>query len=103
LFKYKSLRLTSYCCGIVNMAIEFIYDGTLFNLNRVGLNLYTNQMIIGAAEMVAAMYANFIVFRVRRKRYTIAGLILIGVLLTVFIFTGYKTDSEEQDITKATI
>jgi hypothetical protein len=42
--------------------------------------------------MLAALYANTIVTKVRRKIYTMVCLGLIGILLAVFIFTGYKTD-----------
>jgi MFS family permease len=76
------------------MVLEFIYDGTLFSLNRIGLNLYTNQMVIGAAEMLASLYANIVVTRFKRKRYTIINLVLIAVLLAVFILTGGKTDDD---------
>ena len=47
LFRYPSLRLVSYCCGIINIANEFIYDGTIFNFNRIGLNVHTNQIVVG--------------------------------------------------------
>lgn len=88
LFRYKSLRLTTYCCGFVHMAVEFIYDGTLFNLNRVGLSVYTNQMVVAAAEMVASLYCNFVVPRLKRKSYTIICLSLVGVLLLLTAFIG---------------
>lgn len=77
------------------MALEFIYDGTLFSLNRIGLNLYTNQMVIGAAEMIASVYANIIVTRVKRKWYTIVNLVIVALLLGVFVLTGGKTDDSD--------
>lgn len=76
------------------MALEFIYDGTLFNLNRIGLNLYTNQMVIGAAEMLASIYANLIVEKFKRKRYTIINLLLLAALLTLLAFTGGNDEGD---------
>lgn len=77
------------------MAIEFIYDGTLFSLNRIGLNLYLNQIVIGAAEVFAALYANIVVIRVKRKWYTILCLTLIACFLLVFVFTGFNADDTQ--------
>jgi len=94
LFRFKSLRLTTYCCGFVHMAVEFIYDGTLFNLNRVGLSIYTNQMVIAAAEMIASLYCNFVVPRLKRKSYTILCLSLVGVLLLVMVLIGFLRQSK---------
>lgn len=78
------------------MAIEFIYDGTLFSLDRIGLNLYLNQIVIGAAEVFAALYANIVVIRVKRKWYTILCLSLIACFLLVFVFTGFNEDDDNQ-------
>lgn len=45
--------------------------------------------------MIAALYANTIVTKLRRKKYTMICLSLIGVLLAVFIFTGFKVDEDD--------
>lgn len=92
LFKFPSLRLTTYCCGFVHMAVEFVYDGTLFNLNRLGLSLYANQMIVAVAEMLASLYCNFVVPRLRRRSYTIVCLSLVGVLLLLTALVGVIGD-----------
>lgn len=47
LFRYKSLQLVAIVTGVINFSIEFIYDGTLLSLDKFGLNVYFNQMLVG--------------------------------------------------------
>jgi hypothetical protein len=42
-------------------------------------------MVVAAAEMCSAILSNFIVPKLKRKRSTIIGLIMIGILLLLLI------------------
>ena len=50
LFRYKSLRWISISAGLVFLAIQVIYYGTILNLEKVGFNKLVNQQIIGISE-----------------------------------------------------
>ena len=47
LFRYKSLRWISIICASVDFIIEFIYDGTILSLGKIGVNVYIDQILVG--------------------------------------------------------
>lgn len=81
LCRYRSLRKITYCCGFVHLAINFAYDGTLYNLGRFGMGLYVNQMVISAAEIVAFGCCVWLVPRLPRKFSTVFGLVVCGLMM----------------------
>jgi hypothetical protein len=53
LFRYNSLRLTTYLVSIVFFSVEGSLYCINFAMNSVGLNLYTNILIVAAADTLA--------------------------------------------------
>ena len=47
LFRYKSLRFIAIATATINFSVEFIYDGTLLSLDKFGLNVYFDQILVG--------------------------------------------------------
>ena len=47
LFRYKSLRNFSIVCALLNMIIQFIYDGTILSLDKIGVSVYLDQILVG--------------------------------------------------------
>jgi hypothetical protein len=72
--------LIAIVTGIINFSIEFIYDGTLLSLDKFGLNVYFNQMLVGLVEIFAALFAVYVIPKTNRKRYTMIALIVITVV-----------------------
>jgi len=72
--------LIAIITGIINFSIEFIYDGTLLNLDKFGLNVYFNQMTVGLVEIFAAIFAVYVIPKTNRKKYTTIALIVITVV-----------------------
>jgi hypothetical protein len=73
------LKLT-IACGFTNFIIEFTYDGTIFSLDKIGLDVFVNQMLVGLVEISAAIFASYIVVKVFRKNYCRISFILIAFL-----------------------
>lgn len=64
LFRYNSLLKLTIVCALVDFIIEFTYDGTILSLSKIGINVYSDQMVIGLLEVFAAIFASYIVSRV---------------------------------------
>jgi asparagine N-glycosylation enzyme membrane subunit Stt3 len=84
LFKYKSLRYVSVACTVFNLIIEFIYDGSILSLDKIGINVYLNQILVGLVEMVAAIICSWLVVKVQRKRF-LRICLLLAIILTLVI------------------
>ena len=79
LFKYKSLRWIAIICASVDFVIEFIYDGTILSLGKIGISVYLDQILVGLVEIGAALYAAYIIVKVSRKRFCTINFALISV------------------------
>lgn len=67
LFEYESLRNITIICGFVNLIMEFMYDSTILSLDKIGVDVHTNQFVVGIVEMAAAIFSSYIVMIVKRK------------------------------------
>jgi hypothetical protein len=76
------LKLT-IICGIINFIIEFIYDGTILSLGKIGINVFLDQMLVGLVEISAAIFASYIVAKVYRKNYCRNSFLLITTFTTL--------------------
>ena len=72
------------------MIIQFIYDGTILSLDKIGISVYLDQILVGLVEIGAAIFCSIIIVKVKRKKFTLISLgfialftLLIG-LLTLF-------------------
>lgn len=88
LFRYPSLRWISISTGIIFLGIQTIYYSTTLNLGDVGFSKTINQVIFGVSEMMGYIGAEFVVYRLPRKKASYFGLgiasamcLLLGVLL----------------------
>ena len=70
LFKYTSLRTFSIVCALINMIIQFIYDGTILSLDKIGISVYLDQILVGLVEIGAAIFCSYIIVKVKRKKFT---------------------------------
>lgn len=52
------------------MIIQFVYDGTILSLDKIGINVYLDQILVGFVEIGAAIFCSYIVIKVKRKRFT---------------------------------
>ena len=90
LFKYTSLRTFSIVCALINMIIQFIYDGTILSLDKIGISVYLDQILVGLVEIGAAIFCSYIIVKVKRKKFTLISFAFIGLftfligLLTLF-------------------
>lgn len=62
------------------MVIEFIYDGSILTLDKIGINVYFNQIFVGVVEVSAALFGSWIVPKVFRKQYICISFALLAVL-----------------------
>ena len=83
LFRYKSLRNITIICALVDLIIEFVYDGTILSLDKIGINVYWDQILVGLVEIFAAIYCSWVVVRVKRKKFTNNCLGLAGIFILV--------------------
>ena len=68
-----------------------MYDGTILSLDKIGINVYWDQILVGLVEIFAALYCSWVVVRVKRKKFTCICLgisavltMLIGVFALLF-------------------
>ena len=80
LFRYSSLRYIAIVTALINFVIEFIFDGTLLSLNKFGINVYFNQILVGFVEIFASTFGAYIVPKVQRKFYLTFALTTIGII-----------------------
>ena len=78
LFRYRSVRVMALVCAGMDMIIEFVYDGTLLSLDKIGEDVYVNQILVGLVEIGAAVFCSWVVVRVNRKPFSRYSLALIG-------------------------
>ena len=64
----------------INFGIEFVFDGTLLSLDKFGLNVYFDQMLVGIVEICAAIFAAYIIPKVARRTYIMAGCAIIALV-----------------------
>lgn len=77
--------------------LEFIFDGTLLSLDKFGINVYFDQILVGLVEVFAAIFGAYIVERVFRKFYISVAVVLIGVVSLVMgieALTYHRTANE---------
>ena len=67
------------------------------SLDKLGINVYLDQMLVGLVEIFAAIFASYIIGKVRRKRYCQISFILVFVFTSILgIFSlveNHKNDS----------
>lgn len=74
LFKYKSLRWPTIAGGMVFLAIQVIYYGTLLNLDHIGYSKLVNQEIIGVSEGAGYIAAELVISKITRKKWSLVGM-----------------------------
>jgi hypothetical protein len=91
LFKYRSVRAIALVCAGINMIVEFTYDGSLLSLDKIGEDVYVNQILVGLVEIGAAVFCSWVIIRVNRKPFSrncfaLMGLftLIIGILNLLF-------------------
>ena len=91
LFKYSSLISIAIYTALINMTIQFIYDGTILSLDKIGINIYLDQILIGLVEILGAIFCSYIIVKVKRKKFTQISLfcvamstLLIGILSLLY-------------------
>jgi mannose/fructose/N-acetylgalactosamine-specific phosphotransferase system component IID len=67
----------------MNCIIEFVYDGTILSLDKIGVNVYLDQILVGFVEIFAALFCSFIIVKMKRKKFMTICWILIGVFTFV--------------------
>ncbi len=96
LFKYKSLRWKSIATGLVFLAIQVIYYSTSLNLDAVGDNKLINQEVIGISQGISYVFAEIIVSKVYRKKYTLIGMTASSILsLLIALVTSFQHDDNK--------
>ena len=61
-------------------------------MESIGLGLYKNALIIGIFETLAFVIADNLIFKLKRKKTIIIGLIISGVLLLLFLLLNIPSD-----------
>lgn len=83
LCRYVSLRHIAIVTALMNFVIEFIFDGTLLSLNKFGINVYFDQILVGFVEIFASIFGAYIVPKVKRKFYLTLAMTIIGIISIV--------------------
>ena len=83
LFRYRSVRVMALVCAGMDMIIEFVYDGSLLSLDKIGEDVYVNQILVGLVEIGAAVFCSWVVVRVNRKPFSRYSLALIGLFTLI--------------------
>jgi hypothetical protein len=85
------LRYIAIICPLFDAIIEFVYDGTILSLDKIGINVYLNQILVGFVEIFASIFTSWIIIKVKRKQFiqtclslTIFITIIIGILTLIF-------------------
>lgn len=97
MFRYPSLRKIAIITAAINFSIEFIFDGTLLSLDKFGINVYFDQMLVGIVEISAAIFGAYIVPKVFRRFYITLAMSIIGVVSVIMgieILTYHHTTNE---------
>lgn len=68
---------------MIDFIVEFTYDGTILSLDKLGINIYLDQMFVGVVEMGAAVFATWIIVRVERKLCCKVAFGLVSLFTTV--------------------
>ena len=71
--------------------IQFVYDGTILSLDKIGINVYLDQILVGLVEIGAAVFCSYIVIKVKRKRFThitfaLAAIFTFGIGILSFLY-----------------
>ena len=103
LFRYKSLRSITIICGVVDLIIEFIYDGTILSLDKIGINIYWDQILVGLVEIVAAVFCSYVVVRVKRRLFMQVGFCLSAVFIFVIGLLALLFEHTDNEINAHTI
>ena len=73
-----------------------MYDSTLLSLDKIGVDVHTNQFLVGFVEMFAAVFSAYIVTIVKRKPITIIAMVLSSIftlLLEVISSLNYESST----------
>lgn len=100
LFKYTSLRWTTIASGLVFMAIQVMYYGTVLNLNNIGYSKLINQEMIGISEAFGYIAAEIVISKIPRKKWSIIGMGLAAVLCFVLAVTSAFENQHNEHVLK---
>ena len=103
LFRYRSLRMIAIVTGLVDMIVEFIYDGTILSLDKIGINVYLDQILVGLVEIGAAFFCAYMVVKVRRKRFTSISFALVAVFAVLIGILALIFEHKDNEINAHTI
>lgn len=108
MFRYKSLRQITITCALINLIIEFVYDGTILSLDKIGVNVYWDQILVGLVEIFAALYCSWVVVRVKRKKFTkiclgSASVFILGIGLFSFFYAHENNEINAHTILEMVI
>lgn len=70
-------------CAVIDLVVEFIYDGTILSLDKIGVNVYLDQILVGFVEIFAAIFCSYIVVKVKRKEFLRLCLILVAIFTSI--------------------
>jgi hypothetical protein len=68
---------------LINLTIEFVYDGTILGLGKFGINVYFDQILVGFVEIFAAIFGSYIIPKVKRKKYITIAFTFIAILTAI--------------------
>ena len=61
-----------------------MYDASIFSLDKIGINLYVNQFVVGIVEMTAAVFGCLIVGSIYRNNFIMKCLfVCAGITLII--------------------
>ena len=52
------------------------------SLDKLGVNIYLDQMLVGLVEICASIFAAYIIIRVERKKYCKISFLLVSLFTT---------------------
>lgn len=70
------------------MAIQVIYYGTILNLNNIGYSKLVNQEMIGISEAFGYVFAEILISKIPRKKYSVLGMALASLMCFVLAITS---------------
>ena len=71
--------------GVVFLASQIIYMGTLFNLLQIGYTKLVSQQMIGVSEGVGYCITEVFISRITRKKSSMIGLGLASIFCFILV------------------
>ena len=96
LFRYKCVRTQAISTNIICMLLTVIFFGVTFALSGLGLDIYTNSLIVAFFE--TAGYAVNAIMITRAKRKTTVVILFIVITVIGFLYLFIKTPDKSDKI-----